>query len=104
MARMDTLEDMKRQKRNLDARLDSFEERLADIHNDVCLDSFEERLADIHNDVSLLNANVCTNRERIEVIEMTQHQDEKHAEDFIDVEGADWNGSEVDVKDEHKQS
>ena len=48
MARMDTLEDMTRQKRNLDA----------------CLDSFEERSAAIHNDASLLNANICTNREK----------------------------------------
>ena len=61
MARMDSLDDMKRQKRSIDARLDNFEERLADIHHDVSL--------------------------------LTPLKEEKNDDGFINLEGADWNGS-----------
>ena len=52
MARVTTLEDMKRAKRNLDARLDDFEDRL-----------------------TLMNTNVNANRERIEVLEMEKDEE-----------------------------
>ena len=56
IARVDTLEDMKRAKRTLDARLDDFEDRL-----------------------TLMNSNVNANRERIEVLEMDQDNETDEA-------------------------
>ena len=62
-----SLEDMKRHKRNLDARLDNF----------------EEKLSALIDDCALMNTNVNANRERIEDLELKQ--DDAKQDDFIDV-------------------
>ena len=84
---MDSLDDMRRAKRHVDARLDSF----------------EEKLVDIGNDISLMNCNISANRERIEDIELHLDEDKQDGDDFIDVVSADCKESKKDVKDEHMQ-